>query len=45
MLKNKIKVYFLWELESLTQWFRALVALAEDPGLVHSIHMVVYNHS
>jgi hypothetical protein len=28
----------------MVQWLRALVALAEDPGSVPSVHMVAYNH-
>ena len=30
--------------KEMVRWFRALVALAEDPGLAPNTHMVVHNH-
>lgn len=33
-----------WHAGEMSQWIRALAALAVDTGSVPSIHMVVYNH-
>jgi hypothetical protein len=33
-----------WRVGEMAWWLRTLVALAEDPGLAPSAHMVVYNH-